>query len=274
MLLHARNWEDAIVKKDDGVHINWPSMFIMHRWGPDAGNVQRNKQYTQQVEELKAFFRKAKAYADHPGTPNLKLQAMRPVFNRQKTIFVHCDFAREIEDLVSLKKEIELKKVVIVGGHDTWRLPGLLKENNIAVIVHRIHALPGREDEDIDLPFRIPALLEKAGVLFCLENSGDMEAMNTWNLPFYAGTASAYGLSPEAALKAITLNAAKILGIDQRIGSIEKGKDATLIVSEGDALDMRSNHIAHAWIMGAPVDLDNKQTQLYRKYMKMYGLKD
>jgi imidazolonepropionase-like amidohydrolase len=147
-----------------------------------------------------------------------------------------------------------------------------LKELNIPVILHRIHDLPFREGEDVDLPFKLPYLLEKEGVLFCLENSGDMEAMNTRNLPFFAGTAVAYGMEKESALTTITLNAAKILGIDHRVGSIEKGKDATLFVSEGDALDMKTNRVVLAFIGGVQVDLDNHQKALYRKYMKMYDL--
>ena len=148
-----------------------------------------------------------------------------------------------------------------------------LKENNIAVIVSRVHDLPDRPEDDIDLPYKLPYLLQKAGVLFCLNNAGDMEVMGTRNLPFMAGTAAAYGLTKEQALKAITLSTAKILGIDNTTGSIEVGKDATLFISTGDALDMKTNTVEQVFIKGKAVDLNNSQKELYEKYKLKYGLK-
>ena len=146
----------------------------------------------------------------------------------------------------------------------------LLKTKNIQVIVRRVHSLPPKPEDDIDLPYKLPFLLKKAGILFCLENSGDMEAMGTRNLPFYAGTASAYGLSKEEALMAITYSTAKILGIDKTVGTIEVGKDATLIVSTGDDLDVLTNNIEQAYIRGKWLDLDNHQKALYRKFKEKY----
>jgi imidazolonepropionase-like amidohydrolase len=273
MSLWGRNWEDAVVTQDDGIHVNWPGLFVRHHWGEDGG-VQRNPVYEKQVRALKVFLQQAKVYQPgNDGKTDQALAAMTPVFTGTKKLFVHCDFAREIEDVVALKKDLELPSVVLVGGHDAWMLPDMLKENKIAVVLHRVHSLPFREEEDVDLPYRLPALLEERGILFCLENSGDMEAMNSRNLPFYAGTAAAYGLDKEKALMAITLNAARILGLEKRLGSLEVGKDATLFVSAGDALDMRTNHVTHAWVSGEAVDLDNHQKALYRKYVKMYSVK-
>jgi imidazolonepropionase-like amidohydrolase len=110
-----------------------------------------------------------------------------------------------------------------------------------------------------------------AGVLFCLENAGDMEAMGTRNLPFYAGTATAYGLSKEQALQIITLNTAKILGIDATCGSLEPGKDATLFISTGDALDMSTNNVEYAFIQGRQIDVDNHQKRMFKKYSEKYA---
>ena len=152
-------------------------------------------------------------------------------------------------------------------------LTDLLKENNVSVILMRVHSLPDHPEDDVDMPFKLPSLLQKAGILFCLDNAGDMEAMETRNLPFMAGTAAAYGLTKEQALKAITINTAKILGIDKTTGSIEVGKDATIIISTGDALDMRTNNIVNAYIKGIAVDLNNEQKELYEKYKKKYNLK-
>lgn len=272
MSLHTRNWEDGIVKKDDGVHVNWPDLY-RRSWG--SNEIQRNPDYLKQKEELLKFLKEAEAYQTDKGPEQQKYlpyEAMNGVFAGKKTLYIHCHLAREIEDVITLKRTNKLLRIVIVGGHDALYTAAHLKELGIPVILHRIHDLPFREGEDLDLPFKLPYLLEKEGVLFCLENSGDMEAMNTRNLPFFAGTAVAYGMEKESALTTITLNAARILGIDHRVGSIEKGKDATLFVSEGDALDMKTNRVVLAYIGGMQVDLDNHQKALYRKYMKMYDL--
>jgi imidazolonepropionase-like amidohydrolase len=160
--------------------------------------------------------------------------------------------------------------MVVVGGYDAWMVADMLKENNVSVILKRVHSLPQRQEDDVYLPYKLPHMLFDAGVLFCLENSGDMEAMGTRNLPFYAGTAAAYGIDKEEALKLITLNTAKILGIDKTTGSLEEGKDATLFISNGDALDMRTNDVTSAYIQGRDIDVDNHQKKLYRKYSGKY----
>ena len=200
---------------------------------------------------------------------------MRGIFNGKKTLFIHANDINELSEAIYFKKRYNIPKMVIVGGFDSWRTPELFVDNNIPIILKRIHSLPSRPDEDIDLPYKLPKLLDDAGILFCLENSGSMEVMGTRNLPFYAGTARAYGLEEEKAVQIITLNTAKILGIDEKVGSIEEGKDATFFVSEGDALDMMSNNVLIAFIQGRIIDLDNHQKQLYRKYQAKYeGQKD
>jgi imidazolonepropionase-like amidohydrolase len=128
----------------------------------------------------------------------------------------------------------------------------------------------GLHEDDIDLPFKLPAMLHKAGVRFALQNEGDMERMGTRNLPFYAGTAVAYGLPYEEAVRSLTQTPAKILGIDNRCGTLETGKEATLFISSGDALDMRTNALTHAFIQGRSIVLRSKQTELYEKYKLKY----
>ena len=140
----------------------------------------------------------------------------------------------------------------------------------MAVILGQQHSLPTTLDDDVDQPYKTAAILHKAGVLVAL-NDEDGQTRGR-NLPFNAGTAAAYGMEPEAALTAITLNPAKILGIDDRTGSIEVGKDANIVVSEGDILDMRSSIITTALIQGRQVSLENKHTQLYEKYRRKYNL--
>ena len=160
--------------------------------------------------------------------------------------------------------------MTIVGGSECWLIADLLKQNNISVILQQMHNLPTTEDDDIDQPFKTPAVLQKAGVLYCIND--EHEETRYRNLMFNAGVAAANGLTKEQALQAITLNPAKILGIDDRTGSIEAGKDANIVISAGDILDMRTSIIEHAFVQGREVSLDNKQTQLYHRYMTKYGL--
>jgi hypothetical protein len=276
--LDGWNWEDMALKTDDGIHLNWPRMFKREREKDEDFNemppLKKNEDYDKQKNELKKFFSDAKAYNEIPAAEkNLRLEAMKGIFSGAKILYVHVNYVKEIEDAVHFSKDAGVKKMVIVGGTDSWMVADILKENNIPVMVNRVHDLPERTDDDIDLPYKLPALLQKTGVLFCLENSGDMEEMQERNLPFNAGTAAAYGLTKEEALASITLNAAKILGIDNRVGSLEAGKDATLFISTGDALDMKSNNVELAFIRGKKLDLSNEQKALYEKYMKKYGLK-
>jgi len=268
----AWNWEDAVYQIDDGVHLNWPVLFKRTGWWAEPGGVSKNKDADKKQREIRDFFSNAQAYAEieNHREKNLRFEAMRGIFDGSQTLYVHAEHVRELLQVVTFIREFDLKRVAIVGGYDAWMVTDQLKDYNIAVMLRRVHALPVRPEDDVDLPYKIPFLLQQAGVLFCLQNAGDMEVMNTRNLPFLAGTAAAYGLTKEEALMAITLNTAKILGIDSRVGSIEPGKDATFFISTGDALDMRTNNITEAWIGGRPIDLDNHQQQLYRKFKTKY----
>ena len=268
----AWNWEDAVVRADDGIHINWPSMHSRSGWWAEPGPIEKNKYYEKDVAKLHAFFEKAQAYNGERNRTksDLKLAAMQGLFNGSKQLYVHVSRLKEIEHLLSFIDKYGIKKPVIVGGYDAHLIAEELVERNIPVMLRRVHALPMAEDDDIDLPYRLPKLLAEKGVLFCLNNAGDMEQMGTRNLPFYAGTAAAYGLEKEEALTLITSNTAKILGIDDRYGSIEQGKSATFFLSEGDALDMRTNKVVAAFIDGRAISLDNHQKELYRRYKAKY----
>lgn len=272
--LDAWDWEAAAVRADDGVHLNWPAAYERRGWWAEPGETDQSKkdERAERIQEIRDFFRKAKAYAGNsaPEKVDLRLEAMRGLFNGSKALYVHASAAREITEAVQFAKAEGVKRTVIVGGYDAWRVADLLRENKVDVILHRLHSLPLRPEDDIDLPYRLPALLKEKGVRFCLDRAGDMEAMGLRNLPFNAGTAAAYGLSPEDALRAITLDAAAILGVDDRLGSLAVGKDATLIVSTGDALDMRSNNLTHAFIQGRAIVLDDHQKQLYKQHFERY----
>lgn len=274
--LDAWNWEDAAYKMDNGIHFNMPSLLARPRGrGGFGGGGQQSdpvKTGLEQIEKVKAFFREAKGYlaeAGHDNT-NLKYEAVKGLFSKKQKLFIHCNIVKEMLLAVDFVKEFGFD-VVLVGAMDSWQIADILKQNNMAVILNQMHSLPAMVDDDVDQPYKTPALLQKAGVLFSI-NYADDNTRNR-NMPFNAGTAVAYGLSKEEALAAITLNAAKILGIDDKTGSVEKGKDANIVVSEGDILDMKGNTITYAFIQGRQLNLDNKQKQLFEKYKYKYGIK-
>jgi imidazolonepropionase-like amidohydrolase len=195
---------------------------------------------------------------------------METVFNNSKKVFVHVDGEREIVDAIQFKKDQNLKDMVIVGGYDAIKVADQIKAENIAVLAPRPHKTPNQDDEDYDYNYKLAKLLSDKGILVGLESSGQMERANTRNLPFYAGTVAASGMDKEEALKLITLNNAKILGVSDRLGTLEKGKDATLFISEGDALDMRTNKLITAFIQGREISLETHQTELYHRYSDKY----
>ncbi|HEY0976163.1 MAG TPA: amidohydrolase family protein [Flavobacteriales bacterium] len=273
--LDAWEPEEAVVRRDDGTHMNWPPSFDRRGWWaePDATAKREEDQRGLRIETLRRLFLRAKAYASPEKVTevDLRLEALKPLFDGSRTLFVHADRGREIQEAVLFAKEMGVQRTVIVGGYDAWRVADLLRDRKVDVILLRSHSLPLRTDDPVDLPYRLPALLKERGVRFCLSYTGDMERMGSRNLAFVAGTASTYGLGREEALRSITLDAAAILGIDQRYGSLEAGKSATLFISTGDALDMRTNNVEHAFIDGRKLSLDDTQKQLYRQYRERYA---
>jgi imidazolonepropionase-like amidohydrolase len=273
--LDAWNWEDAAIKTDDGIHLNWPSTYSRGRWWLGEPNVlKENKNYTKEIQELTNYFAQSKAYNANKTSPkDLPFEALEGLMDGSKKLFVHVDNEKGITDAINFAKAENIKHLVIVGGYEANNVVDLLKENNIPVLLQRIHSRPNGDDHDYDLPYKLATQLVKAGILVGLENAGDMERMNTRNLPFLAGTTVAYGLSKAQALSLITLNTAKILGVDDKVGSLEVGKDATLFISQGDALDMRTNKLDQAFIQGRNISLETHQTELYKRYSKKYNNK-
>lgn len=274
----AWNWEDASYKMDAGIHINMPSFIV--RFGRRGGfgnfgaptSSDPSKIAFDKIEEVKNFFREAKAYNQESShiNINLKLAATKGLFEKKQKLFVHADQVKQMLVAIDFVKEFGFD-VVIVGGSESFQIADLLKQANIAVILSEEHSLPATEDDDIDQPYKTPAALQKAGVLFALSDNSDNTRYR--NVSYNAGTAATYGLSKEEALTAITLNAAKILGIDDKTGSLEVGKDANIVISSGDILDMKSSTVEMAFIQGKKLSLENKQTQLYERYKFKYGIK-
>nr|WP_321222757.1 amidohydrolase family protein [uncultured Psychroserpens sp.] len=268
----AWNWEDAAIKEDDGIHLNWPSSFSRGRWwlGEDPG-MKVNKNYDKQVTEITDYFNATKTYiAGDKASTHLPYEATNGLFTGAKTLYIHVDDEKGITDAVNFVKSNNVSKTVIVGGYEAHKVTDLLKNNNIAVLLQRVHTRPSQTDDDYDMPFKLAKLLTDKGITVALETSGQMERMNSRNLPFYAGTTVAYGLTKEQALQLITQNTAKILGIDNMYGTLEVGKSATLFISEGDALDMRTNLLTHAFIDGRLLSLETHQTELWQRYSKKY----
>jgi imidazolonepropionase-like amidohydrolase len=281
--LDAWNWEDAAYKTDEGIHFNMPSLMPRARFGgfgggggrgqgPQAGETDPVKEGLERVDKIKRFFYEAKAYASAPSheETNLKLAAVKGLFEKKQKLYVHCNTVKQMLVALDFVKEFGFD-VVIVGGSDSWQIADLLKQNNVSVILSQPHSLPTLADDDVDQPFKTAAMLQKAGVLFSI--SDDDGQTRGRNLAFNAGEAASYGLTKEEALQAITLNAAKILGVSDKTGSIEVGKDANIIISEGDILDMKTSIITDAFIQGRKIDLTDKHKQLNERYNQKYKLK-
>ena len=257
MNLYGWNWEDATIVANDGIHLNWP---------------YSKETYQKEKQEIYQFFEMAKAYADRKDAqPNdLRLEAMKACFNGQKRVYIHAESLQQIVDVIDFSKDFELPFPVIVGGDEAYLIGAKLKDSKIPIMLNRIHSLPKHEDDLTYQPYRLPALLKAQGILFCLQNEGAMQPMNTRNLPFQAGTTMAYGLTAEEALQTVSLNVCKIVGIDQDYGTLAAGKKATFFVSQGPALDMKTNLVTLILIDGKFCPTSNFQQELYQKYQDKY----
>lgn len=275
MALEGWNWEDAVLKADDGIHLNFPKT-IEKKFSEEEGvTSSSNKKFNDELNYLTKFFEDAQAYfkTEKITEKNIRFEAMKPVFKGDANLYLHADKVKDILNAINFAKKFNIKKPVIVGGKESYKITSELKKNNIPVMLNRVNDLPDNIDDAVDIVYKTPYLLQKDSVLFCLQLEGDMEAMQSRNLPFNAGNAVAYGLSKEQALASISYNTAKILGVEKQLGTLEDGKTASLIVSTGDILDMKSNNIVMAYIGGKPVTLTNKQTDLYLKFKNKYGIK-
>ena len=266
------NWEDALIRESDGIHVYWPRMYERDHTGKLLSLKERGL-YQKRVEALEEYLDQAKAYQNRANEENidLRLQAFSKLFKNKMNLYVHAQTAKQMTAAISLKRKYNIEKMLIVGGRESHLITNLLKENNVGVMVGRLHDLPWNDYDDLDLPYKLPKILQDAGVKWCFENAGDMEQMNSRNLPFYAGTAIAYGLEYEQAVAGLTLNTAEMIGVSTKYGSLQVGKSATLIVSKGDALDMMSNNIISAYIDGRSLELTNRQIGLYKKYKMKYS---
>jgi imidazolonepropionase-like amidohydrolase len=276
--LDAWNWEDAAFQTDGGMHVYFPSLMARPNrgrfgmGGPQAPAGDPVKEGLDKIESFKQFLREAKAYHAQPAheQTNLKFEAVKNLLNKKQKLFVHGSTVKQILAALDFVQEFGVD-LVIVGGSESYQVADLLKKYNVSVILQQPHSLPTAEDDDVDQPYKTAAALQKAGVLFSI--SDDDSQTRGRNLAFNAGTAAAYGLSKEEALAAITLNAAKIMGVADRTGSIEVGKEANILISEGDILDMKSSNVTYALIQGRQIDLTDKHKLLNRRFEEKYEIK-
>ena len=272
MQLDAWNYQDAVVADGTGLHIRWPNASTLgSRWNPKPADEVR-KANAAQLEKLQQYFKDAKAYYDaeqaglNKGVDS-RWDQMLAVFKGERPLFVHADDERQIRQAMLLAKEYGLP-LTIVGGRDSWRMASELAAAKVAVIYTAPYGLPTRTDENYQQAFVTPKVLQDAGVQYALSLDGYWD---TRNLVFAAGQAISYGLTPEQALRSVTINAAQIAGVADKIGSIEVGKAASLVVSEGDIFDYLGHKVTHLWIDGRSVDLNNRHKQLHDKYRQRFN---
>ena len=267
MQLDAWNWEDAVVATDNVLHLSWPEIF---RIDDEKRNKEFQTRRTEKIKELTSLFQRAQQY-DKQQVKDYKLNAIKPVFENRK-LFVEVSGANETLEVIAWANKLNLKNVVLIGESNLVGVLDDIKKSNFPLIIKRVHSLPVNSSDSPRLPYEFAKLVQDKGILYGLDYSGDMEYQNSRNLPFLAGTTVAYGVEKEKALQSITINLAKMLGIDKNYGTLEVGKSATLFISEGDALDQLTNNVTEAFIDGRKINLDNQQKELYKTYQEKYRL--
>jgi imidazolonepropionase-like amidohydrolase len=261
--------EDMTIEAPIAMHIALPELRV-----PDQMPEPQRRQFVERRDERLELlttsleqalaYRRAKA-AGEIDAIDRRWEAMLPVFDRELPVFAHVDDLTQIRYALRLADEFEFD-LVIVGGADAWRIAELLAERAVPVIVSGLHRPPLRRWEAYSTPSEAPVRLHEAGVKVAIANmGGTFIAPMERNLPYEAAEAVAWGLDPEEAIRMITLYPAEILGIDDRVGSLETGKDATFIVTDGNPLDIRTN-VVRAFVQGREIDLSSRHTDLNDKY--------
>ncbi len=269
--LDAWNYEDAAYKVDDGIYLNWPNGFRNTGWWAEPGDIERQKKYKEEINQLTSYFQQAKAYFEENNkrkNANLRFEQMSGLFSGERKLYIEVDRAKEMIEAVLFAEKFGLKPV-LVGASESDQIIPFLKQHHIQLVLNYVHETPNYSDDPIFQPYELPGILAKNNIEFALS------IFDYWpvrNLPFQAGTAVAYGLDYEKAIESISLQPAKILGIEGTTGSLEVGKDATFLICNGDLLDMKSSNISQAFIQGRAINLGNKQKDLYIKFSEKYGV--
>jgi imidazolonepropionase-like amidohydrolase len=227
-----------------------------------TANERQVDQIRKMLRDAEAYGRAQDAYAKDKSLPrpdrNVVLEPLVPYVRGELPVIFRADREAEIRGAIRFAEEMKLKPIIL-GGNDAWKVASLLKEKNVPVILTGVFSLPSREDDTYDALYENPAKLQQAGVRFCI-STGD-SGPEVRNLAQYAGMAAAFGLSKADAVKSVTLYPAQVLNVADRLGSIEVGKMANLVVTDGDLLEIRTR-IKYLLIDGRPVVLSSRHTEL------------
>jgi imidazolonepropionase-like amidohydrolase len=277
-VMHLAGWtrEDMTLRAPAGLHVQWPNMTPVHAFFETRTDEQQAKDRDQAIDNIRRAFDDARAYwkardaEGKSGVPrhdrDVKWDAMGRALRGEIPVLFHASALNQIRAALRFADEQKLPRVILVGGSDAWRVADELKARDIAVIAAPTLAVPRRRYEPYDEAYTLPAKLAAAGVRYCVSDGGTpFEAMNTRNLPYHAAMAAAFGLSREEALKSVTLYPAQILGVADQVGSIEPGKVADLILTDGDPLEI-ATHVEQVWVAGKPISMESRQTRLFEKY--------
>lgn len=269
MQLDAWTGEDALLRADDGLWLNWPAVrSAQFDFATFTVKLADNPAYAQQIADLEALFADARAHlAAGASERNLKLEALRGVLAGDTRLYIRTESAADFERALAFADRHGVRLLAWSGAAEATSLIPLLVAREIPVVIGGLHRLPQYDDSAFDEPYRLAARLYEAGVQVAITYPG---AMNARNLPFLAGTAIAYGVPAEAALAMVTRVPAELIGLGDELGTLTAGKRATLFLSRGDALDMRGNDLQQAWIDGRQIDLIGRQQQLYQRYRARY----
>jgi imidazolonepropionase-like amidohydrolase len=279
VVLRLDGWtpEEMTVLSPAAMHLRWPNLTIDRRPRARKSVKDQQKEIDKAQKQIRDAFQIARSYwqaRKNPGPDfksDLRWEALMPVFDKKLPLFVHASTLAQIEAALAWAKEMQLR-IVLVDGDDAWRVAPQLKESDTAVVLGPATSRPAHRDDDYDSGWSGAAKLQQAGVRFCIASNGRGAETNERNVGYEAGLAAGYGLPKEEALKAVTLYAAQILGVADRLGSLETGKAATLIVTNGDPLDFPTQ-VEAAYIDGRKIDLSNRQTRLRDKYQQKYRRK-
>lgn len=271
MELDGWNWQEAVYKEDASVHLHWPTATSSsYDKASKTRSIKKSTSYDSKIEQLQQLFSAAGSYQKiEEKTPNLKLEALQGLFDGKISLTIHADEPKEIIESVKFAKSNGIRRIVLAASYPVLLVKEFLVENSIPVVLPPTYDYPDSDGMHYDAYYSLPAELTKAGLTVALNHSGMLSTSR--NLPFYAGMAAAFGMKKEEALKLISLNAATILGVDNRLGSITVGKDASLFVSKGDALNVQTNDLTHAFIRGKKIALEGLHEQLYKRYSEKYG---
>jgi imidazolonepropionase-like amidohydrolase len=278
-VLRLDGWtpEEMTVLSPAAMHLRWPNLTIDHRPRARKSVKDQQKEIEKAQKQIRDAFQIARSYWQARKNPapdfksDLRWEALMPVFDGKMPLFVHASSLAQIQAALAWSKEMQLK-IVLVDGDDAWRVASQLKESDIPVILGPATSLPSRRDDDYDSGWTNAAKLQAAGVRFCIASNGRGAETNERNVGYEAGLAAGYGLPKDEALKAVTIYPAQILGVSDRLGSLEKGKAATLILTSGDPLDFPTQ-VEAAFVDGRKIDLSNRQTRLRDKYREKYRRK-